>query len=118
MAKRKPATEKLHQLIVDAILNKKGHEVISLDLRKLKETPADYFVITHGDSGTHIKAIGDNVLDETEKNGFLPYHTEGTQNGEWIILDFVDVVVHIFYRDKRDFYALEELWSDGKATNF
>ncbi len=118
MAKRKSATEKLHKLIIDAILDKKGHEVISLDLRKIKDTPADYFVVTHGDSSTQVKAISDNVIDSTCKEGLQPYKTEGTKNGEWVIIDYVDVVVHVFYREKRDFYALEELWNDAKSTQY
>lgn len=118
MAKRKTATEALHKVVIDAILDKKGHEVVSLDLRKIKDTPSDYFVITHGDSTTQVKAIYDNVLEETKKHGFQPYRTEGGKGAEWLIIDFVDVTVHIFYRDKRDFYELEDLWSDAKATKY
>ena len=116
MAKRNTGTENLKKVVIDAILDKKGHQVISLDLKKIKDTPSDYFIITHGDSSTQVRAIYNNVVDEAEKHGFRPYHAEGMKNSEWIIIDFVDVVVHVFYRDKRDFYALEELWNDAKLT--
>ena len=116
MAKRNTGTESLRKIVIDAILDKKGHEVISLDLKKIKDTPSDYFIITHGDSSTQVRAIYNNVVDEAEKHGLRPYHTEGMKNSEWIIIDFVDVVVHVFYRERRDFYALEDLWSDAKST--
>ncbi len=118
MAKKKNVTADLKKLVVDAILDKKGHEVVALDLRKINDAAADYFIITHGDSSTHVKAIFDNVVEECTKHGLIPYHSEGSKNSEWIIVDFVDVVVHIFHRDKREFYALEELWSDAKQTNY
>ena len=116
MAKRNTGTESLRKIVIDAILDKKGHEVISLDLKKIKDTPSDYFIITHGDSSTQVRAIYSNVVDAAEKQGFRPYHMEGMKNSEWIIIDFVDVVVHVFYREKRDFYALEDLWNDAKLT--
>jgi ribosome-associated protein len=116
LAKRKSGTESLKKVVIDAILDKKGHDVVSLDLRKIKDTPSDFFIITHGDSSTQVRAIYNNVLDEANKNGFKPYHTEGMKHAEWIVIDFVDVVVHIFYREKRDFYGLEELWNDAKLS--
>ena len=118
MAKKIPGTEKLKKVIVDAILDKKGKEVVSLDLKKIKDTASDCFIISHGDSNTQVRAIYENVVEATGQKGFEPYHTEGMKNGEWVIIDFVDVVVHIFHRDKREFYALEELWSDAKLTRY
>lgn len=103
-------------MVIDAILDKKGNDVVSLDLRKIRDTVSEFLIITHGDSNTHVKAICDSVLKETYEAGFQVYHTEGQKNGEWIIIDFVDITVHIFYRDKRDFYALEDLWNDAKLT--
>ena len=117
MAKKKPVNVSLKKVVIDAILDKKGNDVVCLDLRKIKDTPSQYFIITHGDSSTHVRAISQNVIDETTKLGLQPYHTEGGKNAEWIIVDFVDVTVHIFYRDKREFYALEDLWSDAKKSN-
>lgn len=104
--------------MVDALLDKKGKNVVSLDLREIKDTPSDFFIIVHGDSTTQVRALHDNVLEETKKAGFLPYHKEGGEGAEWMIIDFVDVTVHVFYREKRDFYALEELWNDAKRTDY
>jgi ribosome-associated protein len=116
LAKKKPGNVSLKKVIIDAILEKKGNDVISLDLRKIKDTPSEYFIITHGDSSTHVKAISNHLLDVTSELGFTPYHTEGGRNSEWIIVDFVDITVHIFHLEKRNFYALEELWNDAKST--
>lgn len=116
MAKRNTGTESLRKVVIDAILEKKGHQLVSLDMKKIKDTPSDYFIIAHGDSSTQVRAIYHSVLEEAEKHGYRPDHMEGMKNSEWIIIDFFDVVVHIFYRDKRDFYGLEELWNDAKIT--
>ena len=117
MAKKKTASaEDLKNLVVDAILEKKGQAVISLDLRNIPDTVAQFFVIAHGDSTTQVNAIFQSVLEETKTKGHSAYHHEGKKNGEWIIVDFVDVVAHIFYREKREFYQLEELWNDAIVT--
>lgn len=100
---------------MEALLDKKGCEVITLDLRKLNERPTDFFIIVHGESTTQVKALADNVEKETVENGVKPLHIEGVKNSEWIIMDFGDVMVHIFHREKRDFYQLEELWNDAKV---
>lgn len=118
MAKKKSGAENLKKVVVDAVLDKKGRDTLVLDLRKIKDAPSDFFVITHGDSSTQVRALFDSVVKQAQENGFQPYHSEGSGNSEWIIVDFVDVVAHIFLRDKRDFYALEELWSDAKLTKY
>lgn len=118
MAKKKTDTETLHELVVEAILDKKGNDVVSLDLRKIKDTASDFFIITHGDSSTQAKAICDNIVEVAVKGGFRPYHTEGSKGSEWMIIDFVDITVHVFYRDKREFYALEELWNDATVQRY
>lgn len=117
MAKKQSGdTEKLKDLVIEAILEKKGQDVVSLDLRDIHDTVSDYFIIAHGDSSTQVNAIFQSILDTTKDAGHRPYHSEGMKNGEWVIVDYVDVVAHIFYREKRDFYMLEELWSDAKVT--
>jgi len=117
LAKKKTGdTEALKDLVIEAILEKKGQDVVSLDLRDIHDTVSDYFVIAHGDSSTQVNAIFQSVLDATKEKGHRPYHSEGMKNGEWVIVDYVDVVVHIFYRERRDFYMLEELWNDAKVT--
>lgn len=110
------STEILKGLVIHAIQEKKGQDIVSLDLREIQDTVSDYFIIAHGDSSTQVNAIFQSILEVTKEKGILPYHSEGMKNGEWVIVDFVDVVAHIFYRERRDFYMLEELWSDAKVT--
>ncbi len=105
--------------IVEAILDKKGHDVLKIDLTEIQEAVTDYFVICHGDSDVQANAIGKNVEEEIrKKHGVKPIFSEGRSNTDWILLDYFDVVVHIFQREKRDFYQLEELWSDGIVTRY
>ncbi len=110
-------TGELLGLIVDSILDKKGKDIIQLDLRVLDEAPTDHFIICHGDSTTQVKAIADHILAETkEKIGVRPNHVEGQQNATWILIDYFDTVVHLFNDEAREFYNLEHLWSDAKIT--
>ncbi len=101
--------------ITDLIFNKKGYDVKILDLRKLT-TITDYFVICTGDSDTQVKAIADEVDKKLRDEGIRPWHTEGYQSLNWVLIDFVDVVVHIFKKDTRDFYNLEKLWGDAEIS--
>ena len=119
MAKTKQknnSSEELLTLIIDSLAEKKGKDIVSLDLRDIGVAVADWFVIAHGESSTQVNALHQFLIRNAKDAGFRAYHDEGKQNGEWIIVDFVDIVVHIFHRDKRDFYQLEELWSDAKKT--
>lgn len=93
-------------------LSKKGFDVKILKLKTISSV-CDYFVIASGDADIHVKAIGDAVLDGLREAGYKPYHTEGVKEGNWILLDYVDVVIHIFYENTRRFYALEKLWGDA-----
>jgi len=111
-----PTTAKLRKIIVEALLDKKGNEVVTLDLRSLGDRPTDFFIVAHGDSSTQVKALADAVEKDTSENGAKPFRKEGVKNSEWIIIDFADVLVHVFHREKRDFYQLEELWHDAKRT--
>lgn len=105
---------KLVDTIVKGIQEKKGNEIVCIDLRDIHNSVCDYFVICHGDSSTQVKAIADFVEEETRKSiGEKPWHTEGQENSEWILLDYVNVVVHIFHREAREFYSLEKLWADA-----
>lgn len=94
-------------------LDVKAQDVVILNLKKLT-TIADYFVICTGDSDVQVKAIADNVKEEFKKAGISVWHDEGFKNRSWILLDYVDVVVHIFHRETRVFYNLEKLWGDAK----
>ena len=112
-------TEALNELIVDSIQDIKGKNVVKLDLRRLDEAPADFFIICEGDSNTQVKAISDNIHKRLkEEAGQRPFHSEGKQNAQWICLDYFTTVVHVFYKETRKFYELEELWSDAKFTEY
>ncbi|MDM7924964.1 MAG: ribosome silencing factor [bacterium] len=103
--------------IVDCLLGKKAQDVRLMDMRAATDI-ADYFVVCHGDSDTHVKAITEAVLDGMQGRGRRPWHTEGVQHLRWVLIDYVDVVVHVFQKDERDFYGLERLWNDAKTTAF
>ena len=117
--KDKSESEKLTEVIVEGILRKKGQEVISLNLTKLPHSVSDYFIVCHGNTKVQVGAIADSVLDETVKElGAKPWHKEGQENAEWILLDYVDVVVHIFTEEARWFYNLEKLWADAQLKSY
>ena len=104
----------LVKAIIDSIKQHKGKEVVSLDLRKIETAVCDFFIICHGTSNTHIASIAENVRKEISKQmKEKPWHTEGEANKEWILMDYFNVVVHIFNKEKRDFYKLENLWADA-----
>lgn len=100
--------------VSELIFNKKGYDVKILDLRKLTSI-ADYFVICSADSDTQVKAIADQVDDELSKNGIKCYHKEGLTALNWVLLDYFDVVVHVFKNDARKYYNLEKLWGDAPS---
>ena len=105
---------KILKTVIHAIQEKKGEKIISLDLRKIPEAVADFFVICEATNTTQLKAIADSVEYEVKKNcGELPYKHEGRQGEQWILIDFVNVVVHVMLPEPRKFYGLEEMWSDG-----
>lgn len=107
------------KVIADAILDKKGEAVCSLDLRSVGTAITDHFVICSGTSSTMVSAIADNIIKETkEKLGIKPLRTQGLENAFWVILDFGDVVVHIFQKEYRDFYRLEDLWADAPRKTY
>lgn len=98
---------------------KKGNEIVRLDLRNLHSSVADYFVICHADSSTQVHALARSVEAEVYKAlQQEPWHKEGLEHGEWILLDFVDVVVHIFKTDKRRHFGIEELWGDAETQYY
>ncbi len=108
-------SEKLSLLIARLSLEKKAENVIIMDLKEI--TPiTDYFVICSGDSDIQVKAICDYIIEELEKENIQIWHVEGHQALNWVLLDLVDVIIHIFRPEVRDFYALEKLWGDAKIT--
>ncbi len=106
-------------VIVEAMLDKKAKNVVSLDLRKIGTSISDYFVVCNADSTTQVVAISDNVEGKMEELcGRGAIRKQGRENAFWVILDFANIVVHIFKSEYRDFYRLEDLWDDAVKTNY
>ena len=107
---------KIFKTIIHAIQEKKGEGLVSLDLRKIPEAVADFFIICEAGNNIQLKAIADNVEIQVKKHcAEIPYKHEGRQSQQWILIDYVNVVVHIMLSDTRNFYQLEEMWSDAPA---
>ncbi|AMR31105.1 ribosome silencing factor RsfS [Mucilaginibacter sp. PAMC 26640] len=121
MVKSKVINESTYisELAIHGMQEKKGNELVRLDLRNIKSSVADYFVICHADSATQVKAIANSVEEEIYKAMQQdPWRKEGLEYGEWILLDYVDVVIHIFRTDKREFYGVEDLWGDAEIKSY
>ncbi|PWE01164.1 ribosome silencing factor [Marinilabilia rubra] len=112
------ASKELVNTIVEGIQEKKGANITILDLRKIENMIAEYFVICDGDSNVHVDALSDSVEEVVRRDaGEKPFHVEGKQNAEWILLDYMNVVVHVFQKQVRNYYNLEELWADAGRTD-
>lgn len=115
-AKRLTRNSKIIKTIIAAIQEKKGQHVVSLDLRKINEAVADFFIICEAGSQPQIRAIAENVEHKVkEKCEESPYHHEGYHNLHWVLIDYVNVVVHVLLPENRKFYRLEEMWSDAAS---
>lgn len=109
----------ISEIIIEGIQEKKGNEIVRLDLRNIHSLVADFFVVCNADSSTQVRAIAASVEHEVYKaTGVDPYRVEGLGFGEWVVLDYLDVVVHIFKTEKREFYALEDLWGDAEMKYY
>jgi ribosome-associated protein len=109
--------EELSKIIIKGMEEKKASNIVLMDLRGVKNAFTDFFVICSGSSDTQIEAISDSIEEKVIKsNKERPYRSEGKNNKQWILMDYVDVVAHIFLKDKRTFYGLEDLWGDAKIT--
>lgn len=112
-------TEAVLKTVVETMLEAKAQDVTSLDMRELQSAVTDYFVICNAQSKTQVNAIAEKVIDNVRNKLHVHvYHEEGFENSEWILLDYIDVVVHIFLTEKRDFYKLEDLWADAERKNY
>lgn len=100
---------------IELIIDRKGQDLLLLDLRGLSNS-TDYFLIVTGTSDTHVRAIADHVLDELKKEGMRADHIEGLRTGRWVLIDFIDFVIHVFHPTARDFYQLERLWGDAPVV--
>lgn len=118
MKKRQDETGLLLDGIVQGIVEKKGRDILKIDLRKLENRITDYFVICHGNSVTQVDAISGSVEEAARKvSGEKPSRVEGLDNCFWVLLDYGTVVVHVFLEEYRNFYSLESLWADGKIES-
>lgn len=107
---------KIFKTIINAIQEKKGNNIVSLDLRKISEAVSDFFIICEATNPNQLKAIADNVEHQVKKNcEEIPYKHEGRQAEQWILIDYINIVVHVMLPEPRKFYRLEELWSDAEA---
>jgi ribosome-associated protein len=111
--------EQLNHSIIEGIRDKKGKNIVQLDLRQLDDAPADFFIICEGDSNVHVKAISDSIYKKVkEEMATTPSHVEGSSNAKWVLMDYFNTVVHVFYPETRLFYEIENLWSDARVTEY
>ncbi|MCL4169003.1 UNVERIFIED_CONTAM: hypothetical protein GTU68_021209 [Idotea baltica] len=117
MQKSKASADELIALILQGIEEVKGHNIDLLDLREIENTVCDYFIICNGTSNTHVNAIVGSIQKTVSKAiKDKPWHVEGEDNAEWVLMDYVNVVVHVFQKQIREFYDIEGLWGDAKFT--
>jgi ribosome-associated protein len=111
------SVEEKSKIILEAIREIKGHQIVTIDLSEVEHSICDRFIICHGESTTQVGAIAESIAKELkEKAGIRAHHVEGLQNSQWVLIDLFDVLVHVFQEDFRSFYRLEELWADGKVV--
>lgn len=107
-------SSKIIKTIINSIQEKKGERIVSLDLRKINEAVADFFIICEAGNPNQVRAIAEHIEDQVRKIcGDDPYHHEGYAKSQWVLIDYVNVVVHVMHPDSRKFYRLEEMWSDA-----
>ncbi len=117
MAITNSSADQLIAVIIEGIEEVKGQDISILDLREIENTVCDYFVICNGTSNTQVNAIVNSIQKTVSKQlKDKPWHTEGSDNGEWVLIDYVNVVVHVFQRHIREYYDIEGLWGDAKVT--
>ena len=113
------ANSRIFKLIIKAIQEKKGEQIVSLDLRKIPEAVSDYFIVCQATTNIQVRAIADHVEDTIKKQlGELPYRHEGYHALQWVLIDYVNVVVHVMQPEARKFYKLEEMWSDAPLQEY
>lgn len=118
MAKKETNNDILIAHIIKGIEEVKGNDIDILDLREIENTVCDYFVICNGTSNTQVNAIVNSIQKSVSKSlKDKPWHVEGTDNAEWVLMDYVNVVVHVFQKHIREFYDIESLWGDAKTTS-
>lgn len=109
----------LTDFIIDCIQDIKGKNIVKLDLREVDDASTDFYIICEGESSTQVSSIADNIVARLKKeHGMRPSHVEGKEQSNWVLVDYFDVVVHVFYPETRKFYEIEDLWSDAKITEY
>ncbi|MDA8850957.1 ribosome silencing factor [Flavobacteriaceae bacterium] len=117
MAKKKSNADELISKIISGVEDVKGIDISLLDLRDIENTVCSYFIVCSGSSNTHVNAIVSSVQKTVSKElREKPFHTEGLENSEWVLIDYVNIVVHVFQKPIREYYNIEELWGDAKTT--
>ena len=117
MAKKKSNADELISKIISGVEGVKGIDTSLLDLRDIENTVCSYFIVCSGSSNTHVNAIVSSVQKTVSKElREKPFHTEGLENSEWVLIDYVNIVVHVFQKHIREYYNIEELWGDAKTT--
>lgn len=105
--------------VVRSLDENKGVEIVKIDLRKIKNCFCSFFVICHGTSNTHVAALAEGVEEDVNNSlGEKPFHTEGLEQSQWVVVDYGDVIVHVFQKEQRDYYRLEDFWGDGEMTRY
>lgn len=112
-------TGNLEELIIQSLLEKNGQDITSINLEPINHVLFDHFIICSGTSKTHVETLTDFVIENTKKQaGLRPTSVEGTQNGEWVLMDYFNIIVHIFQPEAREFYNIERLWNDADIQRF
>ena len=112
---QEPGTDLLGKIIIESIKEKKGQNIVHIDLTGTDNSVCEFFIITHADSGTQVRAIANHIEENLKKkHAIRAYHTEGYENAHWILLDYNSIVVHVFLEQIRNYYKLEELWADAE----
>ena len=112
-------TEELLDKIIKGIQDKQGKEIVSLNISKIENSICDYFVICHGTSSRHVDAITDSIEQKVKKElNEKPYHKEGLDNLTWVLIDYASIIIHVFQKEYRDFYNLEDLWADAPMHKY
>lgn len=115
----KLGTEEQLRLVIEGLQEKKAKDLVSLSFTKHENPVCKYFVICHGDSNTHVKALADSVEEYVKEHTKLtPWKKEGFENSQWILLDYSDIVVHVFQKEYRDYYKIEQLWADAEIQHY
>ncbi len=109
--------EKTVNKIIEALEDSKAHQIVKIDLRKIENCFCSFFIICHGTSSTHIAGLVNHVEEKVRQDvGEKPFHIEGLNTTQWVVLDYGDIIVHIFEKELREYYQLEEFWADAKIT--